>query len=135
MGLDTSHDCWHGPYSAFSRFRNQLARAAGYVVEPEQHGDFTHDTAKIDWEGIEQRNPGCYQGEWHAGEGDALVYLIAHSDCDGVIHPAQATVLADRIEELIPKLDSGDPFVLKQAELFVKGLRLAVERGEDVDFH
>lgn len=29
MGLDTSHDCWHGAYSAFHRWRQKLAEVAG----------------------------------------------------------------------------------------------------------
>ncbi len=29
MGLDVSHDCWHGAYSAFMRWRQEIARAAG----------------------------------------------------------------------------------------------------------
>lgn len=29
MGIDTSHDCWHGAYSAFMRWRQEIARAAG----------------------------------------------------------------------------------------------------------
>ena len=29
MGLDTSHDCWHGAYSAFNRWRCAIAKAAG----------------------------------------------------------------------------------------------------------
>jgi hypothetical protein len=29
MGLDTSHGCWHGAYSAFSRWRTKLAEVAG----------------------------------------------------------------------------------------------------------
>lgn len=29
MGLDTSHDCWHGAYSAFNRWREGIAKAAG----------------------------------------------------------------------------------------------------------
>ena len=29
MGLDTSHGCWHGAYSAFTRWRTVLAQAAG----------------------------------------------------------------------------------------------------------
>lgn len=29
MGLDTTHDCWHGAYSAFHRFRHGIARAIG----------------------------------------------------------------------------------------------------------
>jgi hypothetical protein len=30
MGLDTTHDCWHGAYSAFMRWRRKLAEVAGY---------------------------------------------------------------------------------------------------------
>jgi len=26
MGLDTSHDAWHGAYSAFMRWRTEIAR-------------------------------------------------------------------------------------------------------------
>lgn len=29
MGLDTSHNCWHGAYSAFDRWRKEIAKAAG----------------------------------------------------------------------------------------------------------
>ncbi len=29
MGLDTSHGCWHGAYSAFNRWRIEIAKAAG----------------------------------------------------------------------------------------------------------
>lgn len=31
MGLDTSHDCWRGAYSAFNRWRRALAEAAAYL--------------------------------------------------------------------------------------------------------
>lgn len=29
MGLDTSHDCWHGSYSSFHRWRCMIAQEAG----------------------------------------------------------------------------------------------------------
>lgn len=29
MGLDTTHGCWHGAYSAFMRWREKLAEVAG----------------------------------------------------------------------------------------------------------
>lgn len=32
MGLDTSHDCWHGPYSQFMRWRTWLAAQIGYPI-------------------------------------------------------------------------------------------------------
>jgi hypothetical protein len=34
MGLDTTHDCWHGSYGGFNRWRNAIAAAAGYTLAP-----------------------------------------------------------------------------------------------------
>lgn len=137
MGLDTSHDCWHGPYSAFTRFRNKLAEIAGYEVKDVTYDDgHTWPTVSIDWPRLERDNPGCFQGEWQTGEGDPLVYLIAHSDCDGVLHPPQANALADRLTELLPKIpDDGMERTREKTARFIAGLRNAVTRGEDVDFH
>lgn len=33
MGLDTTHDCWHGAYSAFMRWRRGIAKAAGIPLD------------------------------------------------------------------------------------------------------
>ena len=33
MGIDTSHECWHGRYSAFSCWRDQLAKTPGTAPE------------------------------------------------------------------------------------------------------
>ena len=137
MGLDTTHNCWHGPYSAFTRWRNRLAEAAGYEVKPVTYEDgMTYETAMIDREGIERDNPNCYQGEWNTEPDDPMVYLIAHSDCDGVIQPQHAAKLADRIEELLPKLqDEGPASVLDSAVRFIRGLREAASAGEPVEFY
>jgi len=138
MGLDTTHDCWHGAYSAFSRWRNHLAEAAGYTLVTERTDFFTHEQPNIDWAAIVDSN---YAGEWDATPADPLVVLIAHSDCDGVIHPAQAEPLADRLEELLPKLDEAESAghiarlgMRGTTERFITGLREAVKADEDVDF-
>ena len=34
MGLDISHDAWHGAYSAFNRFRQKVAQAMGGSYPP-----------------------------------------------------------------------------------------------------
>lgn len=138
MGLDTSHNCWHGPYSSFTRFRNKLAELAGYEVKNVTYDDgFTSPTASIDWPRIERENPHCFQGDWRTIESDPLVYLIAHSDCDGVLHPAQARALANRLAELLPLIqdDRGCERMKAKTEQFIAGLRDAVGKGEDVDFH
>ena len=43
MGLDTTHDCWHGPYSSFMQFRRVIAKAVGITFGP--HGGFASDSA------------------------------------------------------------------------------------------
>lgn len=137
MGLDTSHDCWHGAYSAFTRWRNHLAEVAGYTLVTTE--EMYIPTPDLDWSSIVRSN---FDGEWEATPADPLVVLIAHSDCDGVIHPAQAGPLADRLEELLPKLDEEIAVghiarlgMRGTTERFITGLRAAVKADEDVDFH
>lgn len=141
MGLDTSHNCWHGAYSAFSRWREQIAQVAGYkMMDPtpeEQAQGFHRPYPMIEWSGISDAN---LQGEWTRTPADPLVVLIAHSDCDGVIHPAQAGPLADRLAELLPLLPDGDGGGhigdwRTKTQAFIDGLRSAAQAGEDVDFH
>lgn len=66
MGLDTSHDAWHGAYSAFTRFRHALAEAAGYEVVKLPGAQF--ESALIDWAHAEDKN---YYGEWDSIASDA----------------------------------------------------------------
>lgn len=146
MGLDTSHDCWHGAYSAFGRWRQAVAEAAGYAVWEVKHdkdSSMSYPTVMIEWH--RYRPEIELWGEWAETPHDPLIVLIAHSDCDGVIHPAQAAPLADRLEELLPKIAeyedrSGGHIearggMVKCTEKFIAGLRAAVAAGEDVDFH
>lgn len=121
MGLDTSHNCWHGSYSSFRSWREAVARAAEYDELSSYHG---------------------YGGKRIWPEGDVLVTLLNHSDCDGIILHRLTGALADRLEILLPKIREQDvPVVpaflsnVARTEQFVTGLRLASKRGEDVKFH
>ena len=134
MGLDTSHGCWHGAYSAFARWRRELARAAGYrILEP----SFDSPDYDLPWDMFENKN---YQGEWDTVPGDdPLLYLLVHSDCDGVIHPEQGVHIARRLESLLPLLDesaSGGHLtsVRAKTQQFIDGLKAAAAAGEDVEF-
>ena len=134
MGLDTSHDCWHGAYGAFTRWRDKLAEVAGYQLA-KLDGDY-RETVLIDWGHIEDKN---YQGDWDAIPADPLILLIAHSDCDGVIHPEHAGPLADRLTELLPLVpDEVAPGHVRHwretTQRFIDGLRAAAAAGEDVVF-
>lgn len=123
MGLDTSHDAWHGPYSSFHSWRIALARAAGLSV-------------------YEKPLPrGGTRTMWvMPSEDDILFVLMSHSDCDGMISTQDCAPLADRLESLLPRIgapdDWWDPsYHINSTRQFIKGLRLAASLGEDIDFH
>lgn len=138
MGLDTTHDAWSGAYSAFSRFRNALAKAAGYETIEIKH----RETVLIDWAHFTEEN---YFGLWGdvvpcSGVGpDPLLYLIVHSDCDGHLEPEHCAALADRLAELLPALaglDGGGHLgnVHAAARRFIDGCRAAADAGERLEF-
>lgn len=113
MGLNVSHDCWNGPYSAFNRWRVAIANYAGIDL-PGMFG-FGGETP---WEDL---------------PADPLYILLNHSDCDGIIEWKHAKALANRLEELMPKIL--DEYCRQKAVQFVQGLREAVALQEDVKFH
>lgn len=129
MGLDTSHGCWHGPYSYFHEWRLTIAKAAGRTIIPDRssNGEMweTHDNREC-----------ALNGRWAATPDDPLDVLLEHSDCDGVIQWEQAGPLADELEKLLPKMkpgdDAGDDRGLTMR--FIAGLRKAATEHEDVEF-
>jgi hypothetical protein len=141
MGLDTTHNCWHGAYSAFGRWRQMMAEVAGYAVWDVMVGRpgsaYPKPAVMIDWGHVTEAN---LMGEWEATPADPLLVLIAHADDDGRIYPEQARPLADRLEALLPLLPAtpglghvGDWRVTTQR--FIDGLRAAAAAGEPVEFH
>ena len=156
MGLDTSHNCWHGSYMAFGAWRQQVARAGGYTVK--EQSDVPWTAIDLPWEMFKQEN---YKGDWVNGPAveDPLLYLIVHSDCDGVIHPEEARHLAERLEQILPALTietapdlaerlekflpgltvernwMSQEWLEKATKQFIKGLREAAAAGEDVEFY
>jgi len=138
MGLDTSHDCWHGAYSAFTRWRNTLAEIAGYRLGKPDPTAPWYECAEINWEAI---TPDNLQGVWERVPEDPLIVLIAHSDCDGEIRPREAGPLADRLEELLPKITElgvGAGHIgnwREKTQKFIDGLRRAAKNDEPVKFH
>lgn len=121
MGLDTTHDAWHGAYSAFERWLGQIANA-GRVDLPERPLTAAH-----------------IRGDWDYTPADPLVYLLAHSDCDGHIHPEHAAQIADRLEEILPNLPdgSGGGHIgdwREKTRTFIAGCRAAAVAGERLEF-
>jgi hypothetical protein len=141
MGLDTTHDCFHGAYSAFSRWRNAVAEAAGYLVAPVKWPGLGYeaDSVLIDWGHVEEKN---YAGEWDEIPSDPLMILIVHSDCDGKILPEHTTPLADRLAEILPLMTCAggghierDGGYQRVTQRFIEGLRAAAGSGEAVRFY
>lgn len=116
MGLDTSHDCWHGSYHSFHNWRARITEISGY-------GDLDQ------YRGFGGQKP------WPDTD-DVLLILLNHSDCEGEIEAAVCTPLAARLEALLPGLEApADEYYAQWTRRFIEGLRLAATRGESVDFH
>ena len=127
MGLDTTHNCWHGSYSSFNRFREAIISAASPL-------DFMHgpEVGDVDFGKYVLHN---YAGWWNEGERaskDPLEVLIVHSDCDGWIFPEDADPLADRLEEFIERVDADWQSRVRE---FINGLRSAADQWLPVGFH
>ncbi len=158
MGLDTSHDCWHGPYSAFSRWRIAIAQAAGI---PLMLMDGFHERPSpeaMKWAAPRDGGPECRSPygpslhrwcsrvdallpiSWDSLRPDPIHALLNHSDCDGEILAADCGPIADRLAELLPLLP--DVFAGERVgvwrdktQTFIDGLRRAAAAGEDVGFY
>lgn len=157
MGLDTTHDAWHGAYSAFHRWRQRIAEAAGFpqldLMEMYWSGktisglpmeirwlpnDWQGSTAQAERYWLHHREK--LPLRWNDVEGDKrLRPLLEHSDCDGDLAPAHCAIIADALEELLPKLDGeGGGHIgnwREKTEKFIAGCRAAAAAGEALEFH
>lgn len=153
MGLDTTHDCWHGAYSDFMRWRMALAEAAGlppldlmegfYVPVGSPSGLPTFYARGYEQEEfcglrrIDERLP----IRWGCLKPSPLHELLYHSDCDGEIPWESCGPIADALEALLPALDKmgGDGGHIgrygDKTRTFIDGLRRAAEARENVEFH
>jgi hypothetical protein len=149
MGLDTTHNAWHGAYSAFHRWRVKLAEVVGIPLELMEgfYGGQIAETADRLTAG--KAEPPLYIERlrdydallpitWDILKPDVLHFLLHHSDCDGDIPAELCSPLADRLEELLPLLEGdggghvGD--YRQKTQKFIDGLRLAASLGEAVEF-
>jgi hypothetical protein len=127
MGLDTTHDCWHGPYSSFKRFRAEVADAAWRAFK-----------YRPDYEAHPAR---AFQGWWDDDHPyrDVLDVFFIHSDCDGYIFPQHLDDLVRRLDDLIPWMSDRGPYEFasprEELEQFIRGLRKALDEWDIVQFH
>lgn len=130
MGLDTTHNAYHGSYGGFGHMRNAVGQAAGYqLVQDALHGHVFVDVP------TELFTSDHVEGEWGEVPEDPLMVLFCHSDCDGVIHPREAAALEARLREVIPMIpEVPDTFMRDRVTQFADGLKRAAEADEDVEF-
>lgn len=150
MGLDCSHDAFHGAYSAFNRLRQFVCAATGGSFPPhwmhDANGDFLKDERgqiriRAD---IEADYFLCGDG-FEREEWPGLYEFLTHSDCDGEISPEMCVKVADDLERLLPKMEAvkweshghiaARGGFLEVVRKFIAGCRAAAATGEPLDFH
>jgi hypothetical protein len=124
MGLDTTHDCWHGAYSSFNKFRRFLASQIGVDLDKcEGYG------GDIEFSSIDHD----------------IVPLLDHSDCDGILTSSECGQIYNGLNDISEKLyieinhkGNTDPelqYYLDKIYQFRDGCLLAASNGENVEFH
>jgi hypothetical protein len=151
MGLDTSHECWHGAYSSFGRWRGWIAEQLGWEFDTGPDGNERDYLYVIPIERIPTRrnnvlpifaglmdimydgNP--YMGDWYEPPEDIIDVLMVHSDCDGRIPARFCRPLAERLSLIVQdaELSIGDDW-RPRTNQFIEGLIRAANRNEDVLF-
>ncbi len=120
MGLAISHGAFHGAYSAFNRFRKDVAASFGGSYPRHDVRDKSLNDDRWYWN-IDIHADNGYSNATHPG----LAVFFNHSDCE--------------MESLLPKLDAlpvclfdgiGDT-----ARTFIAGCRLAASLNEPLEFY
>ena len=124
MGLDITHECWSGSYSAFNRWRTGIAKAAGLPPLQWMDGYVDDQTLPIQWDCLKP---------------SPLHILLHHSDCEGEIAWQDCEKIADALKAIMSNLPSKeDPGHIgnwrDKTQTFIDGLRLAAHKREDVEF-
>ena len=159
MGLDISHNAWHGAYSAFHRWRRTIAQYAGIPLELMQGfyeaGDVLGDPFRrielntlslnaSDKEDLSRNIADLRAGlpiQWELLKPRAIHELLYHSDCEGRITWRKAKKIADELSEilkLIPEdLEGGGHIgnVREKTQQFIDGCLAAYEAKESLKFH
>jgi hypothetical protein len=124
MGLEISHDAFHGSYSRFNLFRAAVCTAIGGEW-PMFNRIRTADPEPIILpKDFEHNHPGLYA-------------FFMHSDCDGEISPEMCAKIADELQSLLPILRSipSPDNVVGITQIFILGCRAAALCNQALIFH
>lgn len=117
MGLDTTHNAFHGAYSSFMRFRMQLL-------------ELVNGSDIRDLEGYDEKA----KTPVSSLKDEGLEIFFNHSDCDGDISPEDCKKVADSLDFYIPKMDVESELYRRSVQ-FRDGCLLAHSLNEVLDFH
>jgi len=117
MGLDTTHDAYHGPYSTFNQWRYWVANQLGLNLDD-------------------------YEGYMAGGKKDLttidhpLMVLFNHSDCDGKFTPEECRLISKGLKSIIDNYPKSlhYTFNLQTTIQFRKGCIRAANANEDLIF-
>ena len=148
MGLDCSHDAFHGAYSAFNRLRQFICAAIEGTYPP--HWIYSHSGTPLqdDRGGLKTLAlsdkyfflPDIYsRHEW-----PGLYEFLLHSDCDGEIDPETCLSVANDLERLMPQFEAlrwesvghiaNRGGYVEVVRKFIAGCRAAAAAGESLRF-
>jgi hypothetical protein len=152
MGLDCSHDAFHGAYSAFNRLRQFVCAATGPDGSYPPHylykagGDVQEGA-----DGMLLRRRALDEDKFYIGDEydrethPGLWEFLTHSDCDGEISPEMCVKVADDLERLLPAMEAlgwqshghiaARGGFVEVVRKFIAGCREAAAAGEPLDFH
>jgi len=137
MGLNTTHDAFHGAYSAFNNLRRFILKSIGGSFPPHEDKTLKEDH----WYWFVDREK-KYGKDSHPG----LYEFFSHSDCDGYIEPDTCLLVAQDLESIMPYIRKlakteecyghllGRGGYIQATQYFIDGCRLAHERGERLEF-
>jgi len=111
MGLDFSHTDAHWSYGGFNRFREALAKAAGFNMN-----DFKGFGGNKGWEEMQ----------------DNIKPILNHSDCEGELTVDECKIVSPRLRELVADWEDG--FDKNQALMLAAGMDYAVEKNQPLEF-
>ena len=115
MGLDTTHNAWHGPYSSFGTWRTWVAKQIGIKLD-EMVG---------------------YGGDIVWDNSNSLTPLLNHSDCDGELTVEECKKIEQGLLVVLSRVErkkENEYFIEKTAQ-FRNGCLDAIKKDENILFH
>ena len=151
MGLDTTHNAWHGSYGAFNVWRTEIAKCIGiplslmegfYPTDENGYGDpLSLVKYQINGQALDQfeRHGKNFPLKWNAFKPNPLHELLYHSDCDGNIKWKKCKPIANELTKILSKLPDENfgghiQDIKNKTKIFIKGLLLAYKSKENLYF-